>query len=68
MILKVPMMIQKETNELLELLREIKTLLEKQSELLTNLTNNSTQTKITVVGNKATQSNTGLNSKEDFSL
>jgi len=61
-------MIQKETNELLELLREIKTLLEKQSELLTNLTNNSTQTKITVVGNKATQSNTGLNSKEDFSL
>lgn len=61
-------MIQRETNELLELLREIKKLLEKQTELLEKLDNNSTQTKITVVGNKATQSNTGLNSTEDFYL
>lgn len=61
-------MIQKETNELLELLREIKHLLEQQNEILEKLDNNSTQTKITVVGNKATQSNTGLNSKEDFTL
>lgn len=61
-------MVQKETNELLELLREIKTLIEKQNEILEKLDNNSTQTKITVVGNKATQSNTGLNSKEDFTL
>jgi len=61
-------MIQKETNEMLQLLREIKELLEKQNELISNLANNSTQTKITVVGNKATQSNTGLNSNEDFYL
>jgi hypothetical protein len=64
-------MVQKETNELLGLLNDIKKLLEKQTELLEKNLNNgttNTQTKITVVGNKATQSNPGLNSKEDFIL
>tara|TARA_R110000868_G_scaffold5879_1_gene34294 strand:- start:614 stop:805 length:192 start_codon:yes stop_codon:yes gene_type:complete len=58
-------MIQKETNELLVLLRDIKNLLEKQSELLikeininydlANVTNKSNQTKITIVGDNPTQ-------------
>lgn len=52
------------------LLNDIKKLLEKQNELLdTILTNGtSTQTKITVVGNKATTNTKGLNNTDDFTL
>ena len=60
-------MIQKETNELLQLLREIKLLLEKQNEIIENQ-QSSSATKITVVGTSGTTSTKGLKSDEDFSL
>lgn len=60
-------MIQKETNELLQLLREIKLLLEKQNEIIENQ-QATTGTKITVVGTSGTTSTKGLKSDEDFSL
>ena len=53
------------------LLHDIKKLLEKQNELLdTVLTNGTTttQTKITVVGNKTTTNTKGLNNTDDFTL
>jgi hypothetical protein len=55
---------------IVSLLNDIKKLLEKQNELLdTVLTNGtSTQTKITVVGNKATTNTKGLNNTDDFTL
>jgi hypothetical protein len=56
---------------LISLLNDIKKLLEKQNELLdTVLTNGTTttQTKITVVGNKATTNTKGLNNTDDFTL
>lgn len=55
--------------DILATLHEIKDLLKKQNELLEGLQTNQTQTKITVVGNKAqTAVPKGINSKEDFTL
>ena len=58
--------------DILATLHEIRDLLKKQNQILeTHFANNSngnTQTKITVVGNKATATGKGLNNTEDFSL
>lgn len=55
--------------DILVTLHEIRDLLKKQNQLLESLQTTQTQTKITVVGNKA-QTNVpkGLKSDEDFTL
>jgi len=60
-------MTPQESYSVISLLNDIKKLLEKQNELLETQQTN-TQTKITVVGNKANASNKGLNSTDDFTL
>lgn len=64
-------MTPQESYSVISLLNDIKKLLEKQNELLdTVLTNGTTttQTKITVVGNKTTTNTKGLNNTDDFTL
>jgi hypothetical protein len=53
--------------DILVTLHEIRDLLKKQNELL-EIQQTNPQTKITVVGNKATQTNANLNNTEDFFL
>ena len=60
-------MTPEQSYSVVSLLNDIKKLLEKQNELLENQQTN-TQTKITVVGNKANPTNKGLNSTDDFTL
>jgi hypothetical protein len=64
-------MTPEQSYSVISLLNDIKKLLEKQNELLdTVLTNGTTttQTKITVVGNKTTTNTKGLNNTDDFTL
>jgi hypothetical protein len=60
-------MTAEESYSIMSLLNDIKKLLEKQNELL-EIQQTNPQTKITVVGNKTTASNKGLNSTDDFIL
>jgi hypothetical protein len=63
-------MTPEQSYNVVSLLNDIKKLLEKQNELLDGVLTNgtSTQTKITVVGNKATTNTKGLNNTDDFTL
>jgi hypothetical protein len=60
-------MTDRQFQDLMYQLSEIKQLLVKQNDILEKQQPN-TQTKITVVGNKATQNNAGIDNKEDFYL
>jgi hypothetical protein len=60
-------MTDRQFQDLMYRLSEIKQLLVKQNDILEKQQPN-TQTKITVVGNKATQNNAGIDNKEDFYL
>ncbi len=60
-------MTDRQFQDLMYRLSELKQLLVKQNDILEKQQPN-TQTKITVVGNKATQNNAGIDNKEDFSL
>jgi hypothetical protein len=60
-------MTDRQFQDLMYRLSELKQLLVKQNDILEKQQPN-TQTKITVVGNKATQNNAGIDNKEDFYL
>jgi hypothetical protein len=60
-------MTDRQFQDLMYRLSELKQLLVKQNDILEKQQPN-TQTKITVVGNKGTQNNAGIDNKEDFYL
>jgi hypothetical protein len=61
-------MTDRQFQDLMYQLSEIKQLLVKQNDILEKQQPTNTSTKITVVGNKTQQNTKGLNSTEDFYL